>query len=132
MPDKPKRTDSRGQWTIKHADVGPEFQQLVRVAAERQGMTVGAFVVETLRERAQTIIKGNEGTPPRTPPARLEDVADSLLAAVEQRLTAMEERMAEGWYPARCPAVMGRYPTVGYRRLTSVPRGICGWRCAAG
>jgi hypothetical protein len=35
MADQPKRTDSRGQWTIKHADVGPEFQQLVRVAAER-------------------------------------------------------------------------------------------------
>jgi uncharacterized protein (DUF1778 family) len=79
-----KRTDNRGQWTIKHADVGPEFQNLVRMAAERQGMTLGAFVVETLRERATAILKGQEGTPQRTPPARLEDVADVLAEAVKK------------------------------------------------
>src|SRR4051812_18848102 len=73
---KPARTDNRGQWTIKHADVGPEFQTLVRMAAERQGMTVGGFVVEILRERATALLKGDgEGTPQRgTPPARIEDV----------------------------------------------------------
>lgn len=86
-----KRVDNRGQWTIKHADIGPEFQNLVRMAADRQGMTVGAFVVETLRERATGIIKGEEGTPHGTPPARLEDVADVLSA----RLTEVVDRLRQ-------------------------------------
>jgi uncharacterized protein (DUF1778 family) len=104
MTEQPKRTDNRGQWTIKHTDVGPEFQQLVRVAAERQGQTVGSFVVETLRERAQTIIKGTpEGTPLRTAPARIEDVADALLAAVDKRMASMEERLAERLVPREVP-----------------------------
>ena len=85
-----KRVDTRGQWTIKHGEIGPEFQTLVRKAAERQGMTVGAFVVETLRERATGILKGEEGTPRSTPPARIEDVADALSA----RLAEMGERLA--------------------------------------
>ena len=37
MADTPKRTDSRGQWTIKHADIGPEFQMLVRMAPSDRG-----------------------------------------------------------------------------------------------
>jgi hypothetical protein len=56
---------------------------------------VGSFVVETLRERAQAVIKGTpEGTPLRTAPARIEDVADALLAAVDKHMASMEERLA--------------------------------------
>jgi uncharacterized protein (DUF1778 family) len=114
MTDTPKRTDGRGQWTIKHTDVGPEFQQLVRVAAERQGQTVGSFVVETLRERAQAIIKGTpEGTPLRTAPARLEDVADALLAAVDKRMADMEERLAERLVPREVPRSVEEVPHAG-------------------
>jgi hypothetical protein len=114
MADQSKRTDSRGQWTIKHVDVGPEFQQLVRVAAERQGQTVGSFVVETLRERAQAVIKGTpEGTPARTPPARLEDVADALLAAVDKRMADMEERLAERLVPREVPQAPEQVPHAG-------------------
>lgn len=91
-----QRVDNRGQWTIKHADLGPEFQTRVRKAAERQGMTVGAFVVETLRERATAILKkeGEDGTPQSTPPARLEDVADVLSQRLEQAMAAAAERLA--------------------------------------
>jgi hypothetical protein len=114
MAEQPKRTDSRGQWTIKHADVGPEFQQLVRVAAERQGQTVGSFVVETLRERAQAVIKGTpEGTPARTPPARLEDVADALLAAVDKRMADMEQRLAEKLVSREVPQAEPEVPHAG-------------------
>jgi hypothetical protein len=114
MADQSKRTDSRGQWTIKHADVGPEFQQLVRVAAERQGQTVGSFVVETLRERAQAVIKGTpEGTPQRTPPARLEDVADALLAAVDRRMADMEQRLAERLVPREVSQAVEDVPHAG-------------------
>jgi hypothetical protein len=93
---KPARTDNRGQWTIKHADVGPEFQTLVRMAAERQGMTVGAFVVETLQERAHAVLKGDgEGTPRGTPPARLEDVAADLTARVGEMFGTLAQQQAE-------------------------------------
>ena len=121
MTDKPKRTDTRGQWTIKHADVGPEFQNLVRMAAERQGMTVGAFTVETLRERAQAILKGDgEGTPQRTPPARLEDVADALTTRMgemfatlarqqDDRLAALERQQAERLAAMEREARRGRW-----------------------
>jgi hypothetical protein len=64
------RTDNRGRWTIKHADLGPEFMALVKKAAERQGQTVGSFVLDTLRERAHQILKGDEA--PAHLPARLE------------------------------------------------------------
>jgi hypothetical protein len=48
-------------------------------------MTVGAFVVETLRERATAILKGEgDGTPRGTPPARLEDVADAVKKLVDE------------------------------------------------
>jgi hypothetical protein len=114
MAEKAKRADSRGQWTIKHTDVGPEFQTLVRMAAERQGQTVGSFVVETLRERAQAIMKGSEeGTPQRTPPARLEDVADALLAAVDKRMADMEERLAERLVPREAPQAEPEAPQRG-------------------
>ena len=90
------RTDNRGQWTIKHAGLDAEFQTLVRKAAERQGMTVGAFVVETLRTSAQAVLKGSDGasTPPRTP-ARLEDVADALTERFAALLAQQEQRLEE-------------------------------------
>jgi len=114
MAEQPKRTDSRGQWTIKHTDVGPEFQQLVRVAAERQGQTVGSFVVETLRSRAQAFIKGTpESTPLRTAPARIEDVADALLAAVDKHMADMEERLAERLVPREVPRPEPEVPQRG-------------------
>jgi hypothetical protein len=77
------RTDNRGRWTLKHADLGPDFMALVKKAALRQGQTVGSFVLDTLRERSQAILKGDEA-PAHPPPARLEDVADVLTARLAE------------------------------------------------
>jgi|tagenome__1003787_1003787.scaffolds.fasta_scaffold20586274_2 hypothetical protein len=115
---KPARTDNRGQWTIKHADLGPEFQNLVRMAAERQGQTVGAFVVETLRERATTLLKSDsEGTPRGTPPARLEDVAASLTTRMDEMFGTLAERQA---------ASLARFEREQAERLARMRRGR--WR----
>jgi hypothetical protein len=66
---------------------------LVRMAAERQGQTIVAFVADTLRDRAQAILKGDDGDTPRnTPPARLEDVSGTL---AELLAMAKEERQAQ-------------------------------------
>ena len=113
MAERPKRTDNRGQWTLKHADIGPEFQNLVRMAAERQGMTVGAFVVETLREAATAIVKGEAGTPRGTPPAKLEDVADALAARFTEHVGRLAEEQREA---------LGRFEREQVERLAELQR----------
>ena len=97
------RTDNRGRWTLKHADLGPEFMALVKKASARQGQTAGSYVVETLRERSQAILKGDE------PPARLEDVADVLTA----RLALAVERLVP---PPSVPAREARRLRIALRR----------------
>ena len=102
------RTDNRGRWTLKHADLGPEFMALVKKAALRQGQTVGSFVLDTLRERSQAILKDDEA-PAHPPPARLEDVADVLSA----RLALAVERLVQ---PPSVPAREARRLRMALRR----------------
>jgi hypothetical protein len=95
----PKRVDTRIQWTLK----GPfdaEFMALVKKASERQGQTIVAFGADTLRERSQAILKGDDnGTPRNTPPARLEDVAGTLADMITNMTSTLtqtqEERLAQ-------------------------------------
>jgi hypothetical protein len=91
----PKRIDTRGRWTIKHADLGPELQALIKKAAERQGQTAGSFVVETLRERAHQILKSEDGLPAHPPPAKLEDVTTELAELVRGMAQTQEQRLAQ-------------------------------------
>jgi hypothetical protein len=90
-----KRPDTRIQWTLK----GPfdsEFMALVKKAAERQGQTIVAFVADTLRDRSQAILKGDDGDTPRnTPPARLEDVSGTLAELLTMAKEEREARQAQ-------------------------------------
>jgi DNA anti-recombination protein RmuC len=92
----PKRPDDRVQWTLKAREFDAEFMNLVRMAAARQGQTITAFVADTLRERAQQIMKGDDGgTPRNTPPARLEDVAGTLAEMITTMAETQEQRLAQ-------------------------------------
>jgi uncharacterized protein (DUF1778 family) len=80
---------------------------LVKKAALRQGQTVGSFVLDTLRERSQAILK--DEAPAHPSPARLEDVADVLSA----RLALAVERLVP---PRDVPAREARRLRVALRR----------------
>ena len=91
----PMRTDNRGRWTIKHADLGPEFMALVKKAALRQGQTVGSFVLDTLRERSQAILKDEAPTHP--PPARIAtiELAEMITSMTATLTQTQEQRLAQ-------------------------------------
>jgi hypothetical protein len=71
-------------------------------------MAMGDWCVETLRERSQAILKGDEA-PAHPPPAKLEDVADVLSA----RLALTVERLVP---PPGVPAREARRLWVVLRR----------------
>jgi hypothetical protein len=103
------------QWTIKSKRFDKELVTGCRLAAEKQGMAMGDWCVETLRERAQAILKGDEA-PAHPPPARLEDVADVLsarLALAEQRMAETVERLVP---PPSVPAREARRLRMALRR----------------
>ncbi len=83
----------RGQWTLKSKRLDAELQNACRMAAERQGMPVGDWCAETLREGAREVLTGDRPPSP-PPPARLEDVRDALLGEVERRMVELVERLA--------------------------------------
>ena len=74
------------QWTIKSRRFDKELVTGCRLAAERQGMAMGDWCVEALREAARVTLTGPGAA---SPPARLEDVADVLSA----RLAEAVERL---------------------------------------
>jgi hypothetical protein len=103
------------QWTIKSRRFDKELVAGCRLAAERQGMAMGDWCVDTLRERSQQILK--DEAPAHPPPARLEDVADVLsarLALAEQRMAETVERLVS---PPGVPAREARRLRVALRRL---------------
>ena len=95
------------QWTIKSKRFDKELVTGCRLAAERQGMAMGDWCVETLRERSQAILR--DEAPAHPPPARLEDVADVLSA----RLALAVERLVP---PPGVPAREARRLRMALRR----------------
>lgn len=90
-----KLADKRGQITMKGHEVTDEWEQLVKVAAGRNGQTFATFVVDTTRAAALAIVK-NEPAVPTAVPIRLEDVGASLaeqIAALAERQDARLERI---------------------------------------
>jgi hypothetical protein len=98
----------RNQWTIKSKRIDQELVNGCRMAAERQGMAMGDWCIEILREGVRNTLTGSGDERPTNaaPPARLEDVADALTARMaeafttlaqqqNERMEAMEQRMAE-------------------------------------
>jgi hypothetical protein len=55
----------RGQWTIKSKRLDAELQNACRMASERQGMPLGDWCAETLREGAREVLTGEAGPPRR-------------------------------------------------------------------
>lgn len=107
----PLKQDNRLQLNIKHAGITPEFLALVRKAAERQGQTLAEFVIDTLRDRAQAVIKGATGegsevTPTRLP-VRLEDIAAGV-TAIAERFDATARELAERLAKLESGAPTGR------------------------
>ena len=101
------------QWTIKSRRFDKELVTGCRLAAERQGMAMGDWCVEALREAARVTLTGPGSAPP---PARLEDVADVLsvrLAMAEQRMAETVERLVQ---PPSVPAREARRLRMALRR----------------
>src|SRR5829696_6107611 len=106
------RKAERGQWTIKSKLLDPETTNAFRLAAGKAEMALGDWAVARLREAALAEL-GRPVERPQ-PPARIEDVADRIMTAVDQRLSAMEARLVapppasppvpEAGIPAKPPA----------------------------
>ena len=96
----------RHQWTIKSKRFDQELVTGCRLAAERQGMAMGDWCVETLREAARLTLSGPGAA---SLPAKLEDVADVLSA----RLALAVERLVP---PPDVPAREARRLRVALRR----------------
>lgn len=94
LQSTPRRDDRRQQWTLKGKDFGPELRNLVKKAAERQGMAVNAWVASVLRERAQAVIKG-ESTPQSTPPVIMTERLDTQDRRIEELAAAVHALMEE-------------------------------------
>ena len=108
----------RGQWTIKSRRVDTELENVCRMAAERQGMSLGDWCAESLLAAAHAILKADGGgTPGSTPPARLEDVAADLTARVGEMFGTLAERQA---------AALARFECEQAERLARMRRGR--WR----
>ena len=84
---------NRWQVTIKSAAVTAEWEQLLKVAAKRQGTTFADFIVDTTRTAAQAVVK-SEPVPTAEVPARLEDVgatlAEQIAALAEEQRDRLE------------------------------------------
>ncbi len=82
------RTDNRGRWTLKHADLGPDFMALVKKAALRQGQTVGSFVLDTHEQEQHSAAEPDH--------AHLADLlaAHERAARAEGELAGLREALA--------------------------------------
>jgi hypothetical protein len=101
MADEQPKT--RGMMAIKSRRIDAEWQTLVKMAAKEAGLGIGDFIVETVRERAQQIMKGrnqseSETAPEGIPislPARPEDLADRFTEMVREELSRRDAEVAE-------------------------------------
>ena len=78
-----KVAGNQGQITLKGVPITDEWQQLVTVAAKRNGQTFAEFVADVTRAAALAIVKG-EAAVTAAVPARIEDVAASLHEQIVQ------------------------------------------------
>jgi hypothetical protein len=86
----------RNQWTIKSKRIDQELLTGCKMAADRQGMAMGDWCVEVLREGVRkTLTNSGDDSPKASPPARLEDVAATILSAFEQHRMAVDQRIGE-------------------------------------
>jgi hypothetical protein len=86
----------RNQWTIKSKRIDQELLNGCKMAADRQGMAMGDWCVEILREGVRkTLTNSGDDSPKASPPARLEDVAATILSAFEQHRVAVDQRIGE-------------------------------------
>jgi uncharacterized protein (DUF1778 family) len=88
-----KLAGNRAQVTLKGTAISDDWEQLVKVAASRNGQTIADFVVDTTRAAALAIVK-NEPAVPAAVPARIEDVAASLSEQLTKLATDQDARMA--------------------------------------
>ena len=89
-----KLADGRGQTTLKGHEITDEWEELVRKAAKRNGQSVAAFVATFTTEAAQAILKGQSAVPSAVP-ARVEDVADIVTAAVQKIADELRREQAQ-------------------------------------
>ena len=100
--DTPRRTprrDNRQQWTLKHRDLTPELRALVAKAAEMQGMPVGQWVAHVLRERGQTVVRGDgeaRSGVPVVPPQRIDDL-ERRVTELAEVVRALGSRRRKWW-----------------------------------
>ena len=86
----------RNQWTIKSKRIDQELMNGCKMAADRQGMAMGDWCVEILREGARkTLTNSGNDSSKASLPTRLEDVAATILSAFEQHRMAVDQRIGE-------------------------------------
>jgi uncharacterized protein (DUF1778 family) len=89
-----KLADGRGQITVKGHEITDEWEALVKKAAQRNGQSVAAFVAAFTTEAAQQILTGKSAVPSAVP-ARVEDVADIVTAAMQKMADELRREQAQ-------------------------------------
>src|SRR5687767_7201844 len=86
----------RNQWTIKSKRIDQELMNGCKMAADRQGMAMGDWCVEVLREGVRKTLTSSADDGQKTPPpARLEDVADVLTARMAEAFGTLAQQQSE-------------------------------------
>lgn len=97
---KPQKTrdtakpDTRAGWTIKPGP-SPETREACKKAARRRGMTLSAWIEQTLRQAATDDLKGGAVGP--TQDDMLRQVTE-LLKKQEDRLDQLEQERRRPWW----------------------------------
>ena len=86
------KVGERGQVGIRGSSVTDEWEKLIKTAASRNGQTFADFVVDTTRAAALAIVKREE-TVSATLPARIEDVAASLIEQLAKMGAEQQDRL---------------------------------------
>jgi len=87
-------TTSWGKVSYDYTSIDPAFMDLLKDAAARLGMEVGAFVVETLRERATAVLNASDPGPQSEIPTWEAAMADEAQKAEEAADRALQEHAA--------------------------------------
>jgi hypothetical protein len=89
-----KKGDSRSGWTIKPGPT-PETREACKKAARRQGLTLSAWIEQTLRQAATEDLKSGAVGPTQD---EMQRQMLELMQRQDERLRSLEEERRQPWF----------------------------------